>query len=116
MLSPTTTNEAVFTYNHLTQVVDITGDTPQANYDAKALGFTFQEPYRVRICATGIRDLTADRELRVRRFERLAERGEQFSFTDNFTKVMGKHTLKTGFFWNRNDNGQQPVVDGIAEL
>lgn len=110
VLSPTTTNEAVFTYNHLTQVVDITGDTPQSNYDAKALGFTFQEPYpssnlRNRYprfnCGIGSCNFTA--------FSSgwLSE-GKTFAFTDNFSKVMGSHTIKTGFFWNRNDNGQQP--------
>ena len=45
VISPTTTNEAIFTYNHLTQVVDIVEDTPTAQYDRQALGFTFSELY-----------------------------------------------------------------------
>ena len=110
VISPTTTNEVIFTYNHLTQIVDITSDTPQSAYDAKALGFTFQEPYpssnlRNRYprfnCGIGSCNFTA--------FSSgwLSE-GKTFALTDNFAKVMGAHTLKTGFFWNRNDNGQQP--------
>jgi hypothetical protein len=110
VISPTTTNEAIFTYNHLTQVVDIVDGTPQDQNDRTALGFTFQELYpdsnlRNRYprfdCGVGSCNFT--------NFPSgwLSE-GKTFAFTDNFTKIFGSHTTKFGIFWNQNRNGQQP--------
>jgi hypothetical protein len=110
VFSPTTTNEAIFTYNHLTQVVDIVDGTPQEQYDRQALGFSFQELYpesnlRNRYprfdCGVGSCNFT--------NFPSgwLSE-GKTFAFTDNLTKVFGSHTTKFGVFWNQNRNGQQP--------
>ncbi len=45
VISPTTTNEFIFTYNHLTQVVDVTEDADTSLYDRDKLGFTFKELY-----------------------------------------------------------------------
>lgn len=45
VLSPSTTNEFIFTYNHLTQVVDIIEGTDPGQYDREKLGFTFREIY-----------------------------------------------------------------------
>jgi hypothetical protein len=111
VISPTTTNEAIFTYNHLTQVVDIVEGTPQEQYDRQSLGFTFQELYpdsnlRNRYprfnCGVGACNFT--------NFPSgwLSE-GKTFAFTDNLTKIAGAHTMKFGIFWNQNRNGQQPA-------
>src|SRR5690242_11906886 len=43
--SPTTTNEFIFTYNHLTQQVNIPGSTPTSSYQLDDLGFSFQQLY-----------------------------------------------------------------------
>ena len=45
VLSPTTTNEFIFTYNHLTQIVDVLPDADKNLYDRTALGFTFEDLY-----------------------------------------------------------------------
>jgi hypothetical protein len=112
VISPTVTNEAIFTYNHLTQVVDLAEeDANKALYDRSELGFTFTELY-------------PDVNLR-NRYPRFncgvgscnfgsafpsgwLSEGKTFAFTDNFTFIKGSHSFKTGYFWNRNDNGQQP--------
>ncbi|HYP14865.1 MAG TPA: carboxypeptidase regulatory-like domain-containing protein, partial [Bryobacteraceae bacterium] len=110
VISPTVTNEAIFTYNHLTQLVDVADFAEESEYDRTALGFAFQELY-------------PESNLR-NRFPRFdcgigscnfggfpsgwLSEGKTFAFTDNVTMVRGAHTLKFGGFWNRNLNGQQP--------
>ncbi|MGH9632968.1 MAG: hypothetical protein ACRD7E_32090, partial [Bryobacteraceae bacterium] len=110
VISPTTTNEFIFTYNHLTQVVDVTDDATQSLYDRDQLGFVFEDLYpnsNIRNkfprfnCGVGSCNFTGFPS------PWLSE-GKTFSFTDNFTAIRGAHALKFGFFWNRNDNGQQP--------
>ena len=113
VLSPTMTNEAIFTYNHLTQVVDV-----------------WPRRMPTKLCTTAPRsasrftDLYPDVEpaqplsalqLRRRKLQfqqafplRWLSEGKTFAFTDNFTFNQRPHTFKFGVFWNRNDNGQQP--------
>jgi hypothetical protein len=110
VISPTVTNEFIFGYNHLTQVVDIANGVDKSNYDREALGFKFKELY-------------PDANLRNRyprfncgiggcNFPGFANNWEsearQFAVTDNVTIVKGAHTYKTGVFFNMNRNGQQP--------
>ncbi|MCC6539575.1 MAG: carboxypeptidase regulatory-like domain-containing protein [Bryobacterales bacterium] len=111
VISPTTTNEFIFTYNHLTQIVDIIEETDKAAYDRDALGFTFRELYpdsNIRNkfprfnCGVGSCNFSQFSS------NWLSE-GKTFAITDNFTKNAGAHTFKFGGLWNRNDNGQQPA-------
>ncbi|MFN7931279.1 MAG: TonB-dependent receptor [Blastocatellia bacterium] len=110
VISPTVTNEFIFGYNHLTQLVDVTAETDKSNYDRDAIGFKFKELY-------------PDANLRNRyprfncgiggcNFPGFANQWEsearQFAWTDNLTIVKGAHTYKTGIFFNMNRNGQQP--------
>ena len=110
VIAPTVTNEFIFGYNHLTQLVDIAPGTDKANYDRDSLGFKFKELY-------------PDANLRNRyprfncgiggcNFPGFANQWEsearQFAWTDNLTIVKGAHTYKTGVFFNLNRNGQQP--------
>lgn len=110
VISPSVTNEAIFTYNHLTQIVDVADFAQKSAYDRTALGFTFEELYP----ASNLRN-------RFPRFDCgigscnfggfpsgwLSE-GKTFAFTDNVAFVKRTHTYKFGIFWNRNLNGQQP--------
>jgi Carboxypeptidase regulatory-like domain/TonB-dependent Receptor Plug Domain len=111
VISPTVTNEVIFGYNHLTQVVDIPDSVDTSIYDRDALGFKFQELY-------------PDANLRTRyprfncglsgcNFPGFANNWEsearQFAWTDNLTIVKNVHTFKTGVFFNTNRNGQQPA-------
>ena len=112
MISPTTTNEFIFTYNHLTQVVDVTEDADTSLYDRDKLGFTFKELYP----AVNVRNKFPRFNCGVGpdcNFPGFASgwlsEGKTFAWTDNFTRVHGAHTFKTGVFFNRNDNGQQPA-------
>lgn len=111
VISPNVTNEFIFGYNRLTQVVDITDGTPKDRYDKTSLGFNLQELY-------------ADVNLR-NRFPRFncgvgscnyagfqsgwASDARQFAWTDNVAFHRGAHTLKAGVFFNMNVNGQQPT-------
>ena len=110
VISPSTTNEFIFSYNRLTQLVDVQEDANKALYDRTSLGFTFPEFF-------------PDANLRSR-FPRFncgvgscnypgfaagwLSEARQFTWTDNLTKNIGKHTLKFGGFFNMNLNGQQP--------
>ncbi len=110
VISPSTTNEFIFSYNRLTQLVDVASNAEKSKYDRKDLGFSFPEFF-------------PDSNLR-NRFPRFncgigscnytgypagwLSEAKQFTWTDNLTKNMGKHTLKFGAFFNMNLNGQQP--------
>jgi hypothetical protein len=117
VISPSTTNEFIFSYNRLTQLVDVQEDADKALYDRTSLGFTFPEFF-------------PDANLRSR-FPRFncgvgscnypgfaagwLSEAKQFTWTDNLTKNIGKHTLKFGGFFNMNLNGQQPSwVDAMS--
>jgi len=110
VISPATTNEFIFSYNRLTQLVDVQDDADKALYDRTSLGFTFPEFF-------------PESNLR-QRFPRFncgvgscnypgfaagwLSEAKQFTWTDNLTMNRGKHTLKFGAFFNMNLNGQQP--------
>jgi hypothetical protein len=110
VISPSTTNEFIFSYNRLTQLVDVQDDANKALYDRTSLGFTFPEFF-------------PESNLRSR-FPRFncgigscnypgfaagwLSEAKQFTWTDNLTRNIGKHTLKFGAFFNMNLNGQQP--------
>ena len=118
VISPTTTNEFIFSYNRLTQLVDVNESADKALYDRKSLGFTFPEFF-------------PESNLR-NRFPRFncgvgscnypgfpagwLSEAKQFTFTDNITRNMGKHTLKFGGFFNMNLNGQQPTWTDVMNF
>ena len=110
VISPRTTNEFIFAYNHLTQVVDVVPGTNKSSYDRDALGFKVQELYpaqntRNRFpsfnCGIGSCNFAPYQA-------NWRSEGKTYAFTDNLTHTLGNHTLKTGVFFNWNDNGQQP--------
>jgi hypothetical protein len=110
VISPRTTNEFIFTYNHLTQVVDIVPGTPTSYYDRASLGFKFSELYpdqnvRNRFptfnCGIGSCNFAPFQA-------NWRSEGKTYAWTDNLTHTWGAHTFKTGIYFNWNDNGQQP--------
>jgi hypothetical protein len=110
VISPSTTNEFIFAYNHLTQVVDVVPGTDKSSYDRTALGFKFQELYpdqnvrnRFPSYSCGIGSCNFSPFQANWRSE-----GKTYAFTDNLTHNRGSHTYKTGIYFNWNDNGQQP--------
>lgn len=118
VISPTVTNEFIFSYNHLTQVVDVKSDVDRATYDRDKLGFTFKELFP-----------TANIQNKFPRFDcgvgacrffsfpnQWASEGRQFTWTDNLTIARGSHTFKTGGLFNTNRNGQQPFWIDATEL
>ncbi|HYA62294.1 MAG TPA: carboxypeptidase-like regulatory domain-containing protein [Candidatus Sulfotelmatobacter sp.] len=107
-ISPTMTNEFIFAYLHLTQLVDLSGS--QAASDKTALGFTFGDLFpgaNLRNLVPGIRANSLDLNMQYFNPGWLSE-GRTFTWTDNLTKVVGTHTIKTGVFFDYNQNGQQP--------
>jgi Carboxypeptidase regulatory-like domain/TonB-dependent Receptor Plug Domain len=110
VISPQATNEFIFAYNHLTQVVDISDGASKATYDRTSLGFQFQELYpdqntrnRFPSFSCGIGSCNFSPFQANWRSE-----GKTFAFTDNFTWNRGAHTFKTGVYVNWNANKQQP--------
>jgi hypothetical protein len=116
VISPQTTNEFIFSYNHLTQVVDVADSANKNAYDRAALGFTFQELFpdqntrnRFPTFNCGIGSCSFSPFQANWRSE-----GKTYAFTDNVTLNRGAHTYKTGGYINWNNNGQQPGWgDGI---
>jgi hypothetical protein len=111
IISPTVTNEAIFTYNALEQLVDVVPGTPQSQYDRTALGFTFTELYpnsnlnnRFPRFNCGVANCNYGGFASQWRSD-----ARTYAFTDNLTWQKGSHTIKFGGFWNQNDNGQQPA-------
>lgn len=110
VLSPSTTNEFIFSYNRLTQLVDVQDDANQALYDRTSLGFSFPEFFP----SSNLRN----------RFPRFncgiascnypgfpagwLSEAKQFAWSDNVSWHKGSHNFKFGGFFNMNLNGQQP--------
>jgi Carboxypeptidase regulatory-like domain/TonB-dependent Receptor Plug Domain len=116
-ISPTTTNEFIFTYNHLTQIVDISSDVSSSSYDQKALGFTFNQLFPNSNVRNTFPSITtggyagySGGTFTVSPFPSTwRSDAKTFAWTDNFTKLYGTHTLKTGVFVDVNTAGQQPA-------
>jgi hypothetical protein len=110
VISPSLTNEFIFTYNHLTQKVDIRNDVSPDSYDRDKLGFTFNELYPNANARNRFPGFSCGTGCSMSSFAPswLSE-GKTFALTDNLSKVYGAHTFKTGIFVNRNNNGQQPA-------
>jgi Carboxypeptidase regulatory-like domain/TonB-dependent Receptor Plug Domain len=110
VISPTLTNEVIFGWNSLTQVVDIVQGTPKSTYDKAALGFNFTDIFP----GTNTHNLTpfinTNDYLNIAVFSPgWSSTGTTLALTDNVTKVAGAHVVKFGIFANRNLNGQQPT-------
>jgi hypothetical protein len=111
VITPTMTNEFIFSYNHLTQVVDIQPGTSKNVYDRDLLGFTFNQIFPnsnvdnrapvLNNCCNGTFTGGSFRPS-------WHSEARQFTWTDNVTKVFGPHTFKTGVFFDYNQAGQQP--------
>ncbi len=116
VISPTMTNEAIFTYNHLTQVVQVTPGTDPATYDRTKLGFTFQELYPGSNVDNRFPNFSASGFNSSIFPPGWLSEGKTYAWTDNLTKVFGSHTFKTGVYFNYNDNGQQPSWTDASNL
>jgi hypothetical protein len=109
VISPTLTNEAIFTYNHLTQVVNVINLQP-SQYTESALGFKFQDLFPASNTLNRLPSFNCGSSCQVAPFPpNWVSEGKTFAVTDNLSKVIGSHSLKFGFFWNQNLNGQQPA-------
>ena len=111
-ISPTITNEFIFSYNHLTQVVDIDTGTSPSTYGFSQLGFTFGQLYpqsNVDNRAPVLNDCCNGTFTGGSFHPSWASEARQFTWTDNVTKILGAHALKFGVFFDYNQAGQQPV-------
>ena len=106
VLTPTITNETIFTFNHLTQRVDV--NTPQANYDRTTLGFTFQQLYPSTNLRNKYPGYNSGGFFAYDFPPGWHSEGRTLGITDNLTKIVGAHTLKVGGFYNLVKSGQQP--------
>lgn len=107
VIAPTLTNEFIFSYNHLTQVVDIDQSVPKANYDKTQLGFTYQDIFQ----NANIRNIFPNFSAGISAGffpPGWQSEARMFTWTDNVTKTLGPHTFKTGVFVDYNQAGQQP--------
>jgi hypothetical protein len=109
VISPTTTNEFIFTYNHLTQVVDINSNAAKSTYDRSSLGFAYQELFPSSNLRNRFPNLSAD-AFNISVFPPgWTSEAKTYAWTDNFTKIHGSHTFKAGVFVDLNTAGQQPA-------
>ncbi len=106
VISPSLTNEAIFQFNHLTQRVDV--NTPKANYDQTALGFTFQQLYPGTNLRNKYPGFNAGGFFDNSFAPGWHSEGRTLGITDNVTKTIGVHTVKAGGFVNEVKSGQQP--------
>jgi carboxypeptidase family protein len=108
-ISPTTTNEFIFSYNHLTQVVDQTNAGGTIT-DKTKLGFSFGDIYPNANLENVVPGIDAGPLISHMFMPRWTSEARQFTWTDNVTKIHGAHTLKFGVFFDYNQAGQQPAV------
>ena len=106
ILSSSLTNEAIFQYNHLTQRVDV--NTPSANYDQGALGFSFQQLYPGTNLRNKYPQFSAGGFFDNTFAPGWHSEGRTLGITDTLAKIVGAHTFKTGGFVNEVKSGQQP--------
>ncbi len=108
VFSPTTTNEFVFTWSHFTNPYAL--DNPSvvsratAGFDVPGLfGHTtkqipnFEGPWGGEIANLSNYSFSTGAFGAVKQVP---------AFYDNFTKIVGNHTLKTGFYWDASENIQ----------
>lgn len=108
-ISPTLTNEAIFGYNHLTQVVNENGIAPN-QYQASALGFTFQDLFPAANTIKRFPGFNCGSSCDMGIFPpNWVSEAKTYAWTDNLTKVAGAHAFKTGVFLYANRAGQQPA-------
>ena len=109
VISPTITNEFIFSYNHLTQVVDV--NTTPAHFDKTLLGFNYQDLFPAANVRNTFPGIIADfGTLVAQPFPSTwTSEARAFNWTDNLTKVSGPHTFKFGAFFGYNQAGQQPA-------
>jgi hypothetical protein len=113
VMSPKMTNEFVFGYSHLTQLVDVTPGTDLATYDRDKLGFKFSLLYPRSNLRNKFPNFDCSGGGGPCFFSNFdagwASEGRQFNFTDNLSRIYRAHSLKTGIYVNLAYNGQQPV-------
>ena len=110
VISPHTTNEFIFAYNHLTQVVDVAESANKSAYDRNSLGFQFQELFPSQNTANRFPSFSCGiGSCNFSPFQaNWRSEGKTFAFTDNVTYSHGAHTYKAGLYVNWNNNKQQP--------
>jgi len=116
VISPTITNEFIFGYNHLTQMVDV--NTTPAHYDKTLMGFTYQDLFPSADTHNLVPSFSANggginngNPLNLNASYMpygWTSEARTFTWTDNLTKVTGPHTLKFGAFFDYNQAGQAP--------
>lgn len=108
VISPTMTNEAIFTYNHLTQIVNVINLTPN-DYSESANGFKLQDLFPSSNTLNRFPSVNGA-GFNISPFApNWVSEGKTFAYTDNVTKIRGAHALKFGGLFNKNLNGQQPA-------
>ena len=118
VISPAITNEVIFSYNHLTQLVDVRPGVAPASYDRWQFGFTFEELFpKANLLSKYPRFDCGIGNCRVNAFANGWEsEAKQFALTDHLTITRGSHTFKTGGLFNTNRNGQQPAWTDAIDL
>ena len=114
IITPSLTNEAIFQFNHLTQRVDV--DTPSANYDQGALGFSFQQLYPGTNLRNKYPQFNAGGFFDNTFAPGWHSEGRTLGITDTLAKTIGSHTFKTGGFVNEVKSGQQPSFTEAANF
>ncbi len=114
IISQSLTNEAIFQFNHLTQLVDV--NTSVANYDQTALGFTFQQLYPGTNLRNKYPQFSAGGFFDNSFAPGWHSEGRTLGITDTLAKVVGAHTFKTGGFINEVKSGQQPSFTEAANF
>ena len=114
IITPSLTNEAIFQFNHLTQRVDV--DTPTANYDQTALGFTFQQLYPGTNLRNKYPQFSAGGFFDNSFAPGWHSEGRTLGITDTLSKTFGAHTVKGGGFINEVKSGQQPSFEEAANF
>ncbi len=108
VFSPTTTNEFVFTWSHFVNPYKLQNP---AKADRTALGFNVQGLFG--LTTKLIPNIEGPWGGELANLSQYSFTTGSFgatkqvpAFYDNFTKIIGTHTLKTGFYWDSSENIQ----------
>ena len=111
--TPTLAAETILSYNHQSQSLSIIGDNP---LDRNKLGADFAQLYPEANLTNSIPNVNASPVSWSLGNPGWHNDGKDYAFTENLTFVKSVHTLKAGFFYNRDDKKQTATWPMNANL
>ena len=101
--TPTIAAETILSYNHQSQSLSVVGDNP---LDRNKLGATFAQLYPYTNLTNSVPSVSASPISYSIGDPGWHNDGKDYALTENVTAIKGKHTMKFGYYYNRDNKKQ----------